>query len=46
MALTTFQRDVCRLLADNRIRSAEALAADSLLYHEGAIKGAFPLIVR
>jgi hypothetical protein len=27
MALTPFQRDVCRLLADNRLRSGESYVA-------------------
>jgi hypothetical protein len=37
MALTRFQRDVCRLLADARLGSGES---------EGRIRGAFPRILR
>ena len=34
MALTTFQRDVCRLLADNRIRSGESYVAGGAALNE------------
>jgi hypothetical protein len=39
MALTPFQRDVCQLLAENRIRSG------ALVFHAGLIRGAFPQVV-
>lgn len=34
MALTTFQRDVCRLLADNRVRSGESYVAGAAALNE------------
>ncbi len=34
MALTAFQRDVCRLLADNRIRSGESYVAGGAALNE------------
>jgi hypothetical protein len=34
MARTTFQRDVCRLLADNRVRSGESYVADGVAINE------------
>ena len=34
MALTNFQRDVCRLLADNRVRSGESYVADAAALNE------------
>ena len=34
MALTTFQRDVCRLLADNRIRSGESYVPGAAALNE------------
>jgi hypothetical protein len=34
MALTPFQRDVCRLLADNRIRSGESYVAGGAALNE------------
>ena len=57
MALTAFQRDVCRLLAENRIRGGESyLLHDTAEALEAAwradrssleaAKGAFPQVVR
>ena len=44
MALTTFQRDVCRLLAGRRIASGESYVAGGAA--PGRIRGAFPTVRR